>query len=257
MAPDYFFNTLSITIVIFFGISCILVYKKYKERGNELTKVLLLLFIANFVYLICYLTQLTLASYDPSIATAVAYHMNNPLSFFEPIAPIAFIWGVFYSLDILTFAVTNYYAQKCRIGIFAKEESGFDYIGNASFVAIIAAIITAFPPFYFLRMIPMMLSTAQFYFIFCPYFYEAFKTYNRLVERKEDNKFSRGILFIGIHAFLLVVRNLFIAFDSVFKGIEGFWNASETTPLNTFAWIFLFLAYIAIYFGYIRPGRKN
>jgi uncharacterized membrane protein YkgB len=204
-----------------------------------------------------YLTQ----TYPTNIEAGIEQVLTFPLLPNILSDPILVAYIIFYTLDLTLAVMTSIIAFKFKNMTFTGEErtkfSTFvSYLGYGTLI-MAACVILSINNIY-LSLVGLLV-TLHLFMVYISFSYEAFKSFRRAKEKGLEKRYRLGFLFIALMALSFVLRNIFLYIDSITAIIQGGTLGDPTahTELYLVAWGFLIFAFIAGYFGYIWPGRKN
>ncbi|MCP4764521.1 MAG: hypothetical protein GY870_22285 [archaeon] len=262
-----------------------MVLSKYRETGNKLLRVLLILYIYNMLYIVSTFISSSIVAFGlEELNMNIETTLENPELFQNMNINFGF-YILSYISDLFWGTTSTFIAYKFKNATFLKEkESKYDkfikiyttftlaliIIGSFSMLIYFAQIssLIQYAPILIQFINYAMLFSALYYFlVYIPFSRKAFKTYKKLksisqdeenTSKKEAQTYKKAMLWIGIMASFFILRYIAFAIESALFAPDGLTmglSPTGSTPSFIFAWIFMFLAYVASYMGYIKPGR--
>ncbi len=255
------FLILNIIFIVYSAIASLFIYTKYREKQAELIKYLLLLFVFYTLYLTANTIQQWLILYNQEL---IFPYTNDGITF--PLlpgivdAPSLSLYIVFYTTDLILSVITSMIAFKFKNITFTGEEKTklsifIRYLGIGALI-LAACVILSINKFF--TSTTGFFVTFYLFFVYVPFTTEALQSFRRAKEMKLEPRYRWGFFFIALMALCFVLRNVFLYVDVAVGVARGAFPGDPTahTEYNLVAWVFLIVAYIAAYFGYIWPGRK-
>ncbi len=244
---------LDIGVLILSITSLLLAFRKYKDKQNNLLLYLSYLFLFYTLYLIFNIAQRSISTlyFDSSFPTDD--DSSNPMFL---------IFKLLYCLDLSFCAISSIFAYKFKNKTFSIEKTTL-YSKSVFIVGIIALILSLMIAIPQISLIIALFAgitvTSHLFSIYIPFSFEAIKTYRRMKETDVDKKYTNAFLYIGIMALSMVLRNISFYMDAIPAIIQPseWFVQTNVSPFYLMGWMFLIIAYIAAYFGYIKPGRTK
>ncbi len=257
-----FFLGLNIIFIVFSALSSTLVYAKYRQKKTAMIKSLLMLFIFYTFYLTANTIQLWLNQNNVAL---IAPYASDGVTF--PLIPEIFnipalaYYITFYTLDLVLAVSTSIIAFKFKNVTFVGEEktklSKFvQFLGYGTIILAACVILSINVTF---TAVAGFFVTLHLFFVYIPYTINAYQSFQRAKQMKLEGHFRVGFFSIMLMALCFVLRNVFLYIDVGAAVLRGAMLGDPTvhTEFNIVAWVFLILAYVTAYFGYIWPGRKK